>query len=471
MLDQSFSAHNFDTIYGLESRKGNIDIHDMPAEYKDIIKEIKDTNTAITDLRDKADTKSIEARLALKENLLQLQEKKKLVLFHYLDDIAEKVNSPSFRFNLLNFKLDGNEIFCIDTTKHEQFFAIKQLQYNLRNVFKVTQANRHQILSNIKVFLNSKIPVYVIRTDISKFFESISQKKLMKIVLDNPLLSYKSKAFIHGILNNYETIKDHKTINSEYGVPRGIGISSFLSELYMRDLDKKLASRKEVIFYARYVDDIFIILSSLPLGKNLNTYYNDIVAMFNDYELGLKQPKTSEKCMLIDMFNRENVPLCQFDYLGYHLAIKRTKGLVSCKFGMKKEKVTIIKKKIDNAIIHFNNLSVKDAKQAYRDLMDSLDYITGNIALIKTKSSIKTGLYYSNDLLDDFKDLKGLTYYLHSRHVSPYDKLNGFSNLRNRIQSKIAKIDFEKRWRERKFNRFTLDQIKKMDKWLNDEKA
>ena len=26
MLDQSFSAHNFETIYCLESRKGNIDI-------------------------------------------------------------------------------------------------------------------------------------------------------------------------------------------------------------------------------------------------------------------------------------------------------------------------------------------------------------------------------------------------------------------------------------------------------------
>ena len=30
MLDQSFSAHNFDIIYGIESRKGNIDIHSMP---------------------------------------------------------------------------------------------------------------------------------------------------------------------------------------------------------------------------------------------------------------------------------------------------------------------------------------------------------------------------------------------------------------------------------------------------------
>lgn len=42
MLDQSFSAHNFDIIYGIESRKGNIDIHSMPTKYLDIVKKTKD---------------------------------------------------------------------------------------------------------------------------------------------------------------------------------------------------------------------------------------------------------------------------------------------------------------------------------------------------------------------------------------------------------------------------------------------
>ena len=37
MLDQSFSAHNFETIYCLESRKGNIDIQTMPEEYRDVL--------------------------------------------------------------------------------------------------------------------------------------------------------------------------------------------------------------------------------------------------------------------------------------------------------------------------------------------------------------------------------------------------------------------------------------------------
>ena len=66
-------------------------------------------------------------------------------------------------------------------------------------------------------------------------------------------------------------------IKKGLGVPRGIGISSLLSEIYMRDLDDCIKKRPEVIFYARYVDDIFILLSQLPQGKNISTiedYYN-----------------------------------------------------------------------------------------------------------------------------------------------------------------------------------------------------
>lgn len=467
MLDQSFSAHNFDIIYGIESRKGNIDIHSMPTKYLDIVKKTKDIKSIIKELKNKEDDKSIEDLHHNKELLLKLQENKKQALYEHLEEISDIVNSSSFRFELKKLIIKEKEAFSIDTNKHTQFFAIKQLQYNLRNVFKVRQANRHQILSNIKIFLDSKIPVYIIRTDISGFYESIPQKSLIKSVVENSLLNYKSKSFIRGILREYETTKDKSLIPENYGVPRGIGISSYLSELYMRDLDRKLSSRKEIIYYARYVDDIFIILSSLPNGKTLQSYYDDIVALFNDYELTLKQPGIGNKCELIDMYSSLNLKLQKIEYLGYCIEIERINGKIDCKFRMKKEKLDNIKKKMDNAIKHFNDLSVINVKQAYRDLMDSLDYITGNIALNKTKSGVKTGLYYSNDLLDnDLPDLKGLTRYLHSRKVEPYNKLKGYEVLKSRIESKIKKVDLAKRWNERKFNRFSLEQIERMESWL-----
>lgn len=53
MLDQSFSAHNIETIYCLESRRGNIDIHSMPEQYRDILTRSEELKREITSLKQK----------------------------------------------------------------------------------------------------------------------------------------------------------------------------------------------------------------------------------------------------------------------------------------------------------------------------------------------------------------------------------------------------------------------------------
>ncbi len=61
MLDQSFSAHNFETIYCLESRKGNIDIQTMPEEYRDVLARSEELKKAVSVLRQKKDRTQEEA--------------------------------------------------------------------------------------------------------------------------------------------------------------------------------------------------------------------------------------------------------------------------------------------------------------------------------------------------------------------------------------------------------------------------
>lgn len=111
MLDQSFSAHNFDIIYGIESRKGNIDIHSMPTKYLDIVKKTKDIKSIIKELKNKEDDKSIEDLHHNKELLLELQENKKQALYEHLEEISDIVNSSSFRFELKKLKIKGKEAF------------------------------------------------------------------------------------------------------------------------------------------------------------------------------------------------------------------------------------------------------------------------------------------------------------------------------------------------------------------------
>ena len=98
MLDQSFSAHNFETIYSLESRKGNIDINTMPEEFRMVIARAEDIKKEIHSLRVKKDrslkeTELIEER---KSELNDLTDLKKSILHNYLEKLDKQVHAPDF---------------------------------------------------------------------------------------------------------------------------------------------------------------------------------------------------------------------------------------------------------------------------------------------------------------------------------------------------------------------------------------
>jgi hypothetical protein len=288
----------------------------------------------------------------------------------------------------------------------------------------------------------------------------------MSKILGNTLLSHKSKAFIKGILYEYENVKDTALVPLSQGVPRGVGISSYLSELYMRDIDAKVLERKEVMFYARYVDDIFVILSTLPTDKTLEQYYAGITADFQSYGLTLKQPGDgSGKCHIID-FSKDNHDVITMNYLGYSLHMVRRAKKLSTTFGLSDEKKNRYRKKINNAINHFETLSKCNIKQATRDLSDSLNMISGNFKLFKTKSCVKVGLYYSNDLLDQKEDLDDLTSHLSRCSIEPYSGLKDYANIKAKITKRIKNIDFRQRWQERKMYSFSLQRIQEIEKWL-----
>ena len=169
-----------------------------------------------------------------------------------------------------------------------------------------------------------------------------------------------------------------------------MGISAYLSELYLKDLDTIIKSRPEVMFYARYVDDIFIILSCVPVGQTIETYYQGLTASFAEMELSLKQPNDgSGKCQLITFNNDISIDI---QYLGYKIVLCRKKDKLFVTFYMSTNKVNKIKRRIDAAFLHFENLSKINIHDARKDLIDSLNFITGNFSLCKSKANV-TGVF------------------------------------------------------------------------------
>lgn len=236
MLDQSFSASNFVVIFNMENRKGHVNISTMSSTYQAILEQLKKKKTIARDIarKKKKDRtpEEISTLEKLEAELKDLQEKKERELSREMSSVAEEVNSRSFRFDIEKHLYADKEEFTIQDSK-ASFYAMKQLLQNMKRTFKIEMQGRHQILTTIKQLLNMSMPIFIIRTDISSFFESIPQQALLQKVFDNNLLSYKSKSFVKQIFSAYEDKKDTSMVKKGVGVPRGIGISAILSELYM----------------------------------------------------------------------------------------------------------------------------------------------------------------------------------------------------------------------------------------------
>lgn len=472
MLDQSFSAHNLEVIFDLENRKGNIDINWMPEEYRAAAVEMKELRHQISELKSKGRKKTEEDKEkidTLEEQYKKAKEKKEYSRQAFLCECEDKINSKDFRFSISKYyDVDsGKEVFRLNADEPAVFFALKQLQYNIHKTFKVKQANRHAILCDVKALLHTKMPLHIVRTDISSFYESIPQTTLLEKVEGNTLLSHKSKAFIRAILKLYDECKDKALVAKGIGIPRGVGISPLLSEIYVRDLDSSIKSDMGTQFYARYVDDIFIILTSLPDGqKNAKEYFSGLQTLFVNYGLNLKdETDPKKKCKLLDIVQKDEA-IDPFDYLGYSITITRDKKQTDASFGLSNNKIDHFKKKVDHIVAHFENKSKVDIKEAYKDLFDSLNYITGNTKLFKSKSGVKAGLYYNNDLLDKKEDLETLQQYLRDKDIEPSHNANGWAECKAKIQKRVGKINLKERWEQKKMFHFPLARIQEMEEWL-----
>lgn len=481
MFDQSFSYKHLAEIYAIEKRKGNIPISFLGNDYKavvDEIKELKNKRNELTKKKKKSWTENERKEVEDVESCINNKKKeRKTVENNWLEKMSEVISDPSFMFTISRKPgPKDKDIFPLPKDCPSQFLAMKCLQHNLANLFKVKQANRHLIMSQLRLLLQENLPKYIIRTDIDGFYESIPQYKLLEKLNNNTLLSSRSRRMVKGVLNAFESKKDTSVVAKGKGIPRGIGISAYLAEIYLRDIDEEIKHRPEVLYYVRYVDDIFIMLSHLPNGNSFSDYYSGLESTFNGYGLSLKENKPSEdKVQLLNLhdISKKNHSK-NFDYLGYNLfwTISNEGNNIKVKvsFGMSKNKFDTNKTRIDKVYDRLLSESKFNLKKARIDFFDSLKLISGNIMLSKSKAGVKAGIYYSNDLLTDTKKLHSLTQYLHHKPISLYPKLFPDDDSKNyyisKLKKKVEAIDLYSNWENRKMYKFSDKRLKELHRWL-----
>ena len=143
-----------------------------------------------------------------------------------------------------------------------------------------------QAIMKLLEYLNDGY-LYIVDIDLEKFFDNVSQDKLMtlvgKIVRDPDTESLISKYLKAGVMvkGKYEATK--------VGTPQGGNLSPILSNIMLNELDKELEARG--LNFVRYADDCVIaVRSSAAANRVMHT-----ITKWIDGKLGLKVNMTKTR--------------------------------------------------------------------------------------------------------------------------------------------------------------------------------
>lgn len=438
MLDQMFTAENFRRIYDAENRKGA----DLGTRYFPTLEpftlSIRNKVQEIRDLRKSETTfkaSDFEVRLlTLKAELTDLKVVKSSAVDALMDEISQKVLKPSFKIDLSQkMGPKGKAVFCIDE-EPETFFVIKQIQRNIHRIYGVKQASRHDLVCQLRDMLGSEFPFELVRTDISSFYESIDRKRLLEKLERDQLLSSASKKYIKQVLDSYGLISGTST-----GVPRGVGISAYLAELYLRPVDKTIRAIPGLVLYCRFVDDIVAVFARPPAGKSLGSFKQLINETLSDNGLALNEEKTSE-------FNLADTNSKKFEYLGYRFHLKQ--GLLE--ISPSAAKVMKYRSRMNAAFADYWREKPVSPKRAFRKLVGRIKFLTGNTRLSNSKSRAATGIYFNNPIVTDLSSFKLLDRQLRRR----IDKVG-----RSSLQKKLRKLKFTTGFEQRRYHNFSTREL------------
>lgn len=406
MLDQSFSYYNFNKIFISENKKGTIDRGRINGEYLAKHEEFKAILVEKKWVKTEKGSLSKEEYIQFAEKLEKINIEKEEIRLNEFKILADEIANRSFQFNI-NYNV-AKEIFTIDSNNASSFYAIKQLQYNIKKTFKVKQSSRNDIVRQIYYLLADGFPKIVIRTDISSFYESIPQTKLFEKIDNNILLSPQSKKLIRKVFYEFENKKDTSKIPLGTGIPRGIGISAYLSELFMRDIDNEIKNIQDLTYYARYVDDIIMVFTPKTVSSK-GDYLSKVRKIITENQLELNEGQNGKEIKTFTFELFDNSPFDKsLTFLGYKFLLKNIES--TDKYGKKSyayslqielsdNKVKKYKERLIKAVETYNTTASRNEKAARKILFDRLKFLTGNFHLLHSKKSIKSGIYYSNALL------------------------------------------------------------------------
>lgn len=257
-----------------------------------------------------------------------------------------------------------------------QDLVLRKLYNNIKRIYGIGQSNRNKIVKQMVSLLKEETRKWVVRLDIQSFYESIDRGRLMTRFQEDGRLNYQS-------IDLLKNLFAHPCISGTKGLPRGLSISSVMSELYMKHFDLEVRRIEGVFYYARFVDDIIIFCSSEESRDNV---WINIPKLLENIGLNLNESKSYK------WNDQQNV--INLTYLGYTFIPKGKNGI---EIRIADKKVNVIKTRITKSFVRF----AKDGN--FCKLKNRIKFLTGNFTVYSSSTllPIRVGVYFNYNMITD----------------------------------------------------------------------
>ncbi|WP_261886166.1 antiviral reverse transcriptase Drt3a [Vibrio pomeroyi] len=361
----------------------------------------------------------------------------------------------------------GKRAYTLSTP--ESLLVNNLLINNISYRYKTKCIDRDVTIRLLISHLKDSYGFTVHRLDVKSFYESFDRNSIIHKLKSDAKLSRKTLFTLDNLF------KELNLLGVE-GLPRGMGISSTLSELMMSDFDTCLSSKKGILFYSRFVDDI-IILSTPSVTKNKLAEFISDAPFPKGLEFHKHGPKVTYK--KIKKTSEDSEIIEDFDFLGYQFKVKSIENEIGTKLKVGRrilevevsdEKIEKIKKRIISSFCKFIS-SNKPLDEKLSILRKRLDFLSKNYPLVNAsdKSQVLSGIYFN---------------YKYTSNPDKIRKIDNFyksllfgnkSNLSKRIRKKISykdryilsKISFFDGFNEKRFCKFSYKDFKEIKQaWI-----
>lgn len=336
--------------------------------------------------------------------------------------------------------IKNNKTFTNDTLYNA--LTIRRTNNILKDIFSFQTYSRNQEVKQLWDIIHSEQKdSYIFRTDIRSFFEALPFSKIIHDLMRHNLIT---KTIYFHLMNIYrQTSKD-----GFEGLPRGLPISSSLSEIALRGFDYKTRNLDGCFYYSRYVDDI-VFISTKQIDNIENKIRDNL-----PFNLDLNAKKTFYEKIGT---NRE------VEFLGYCFNLDNSEYSK-----MSRRKLDKIKSRIALSFVAYVK---KDYD--YHLLLDRLKFLSGNsiLRMAGRKKPITVGIRYQYQLCSEkaiFPQLKELdTFFkriLSSRNYYVGRRLKQLLTT-NQIKE-ISKLSFMSGYKQKITHSFKRERVARMkDAW------